>query len=91
MTDLEIQRWCQEHGWTEPRQLEIGIWVAFPPGGVMETPLPSQIQKPKAQPLQDLLDLAMVAIATIAMLAIAILISPLFVKPLIERYQNLRN
>lgn len=34
--------WCQNNNWTEPRQLENGIWVAFPPNGVIETPIPSQ-------------------------------------------------
>lgn len=34
--------WCQNNNWTEPRQLENGIWVAFPPNGVIETPIPRQ-------------------------------------------------
>ena len=90
MTEREIISWCKSNGWTEPRQLEIGIWVAFPPGGVIETPLPSQVQKPKARILQNVVDLAIVAIATFAMLVITIAISPLFIKPLIRRYQNHR-
>ncbi len=88
MTDQEIESWCQSSGWTEPRQLEIGIWVAFPPGGVIETPLPSQVQKPKVKPLRDAIDFMILAIATLTMLVIAIAISPLFIKPLIKRYQN---
>jgi len=88
MTDQEIERWCQNSGWSEPRQLEIGIWVAFPPGGVMETPLPSQVQKPKTKTLLNLVDFLILAIATLAMLIIAIVISPLFIKPLIKHYQN---
>ena len=88
MKDLKIQRRYQESDWTKPRRLEVGILVAFPPEEVMETPLPSQVQKSKALPLQDILDLAIVAIATSVTLVIAIIISPLFIKALIQRYQN---
>lgn len=37
-----VASWCQINNWTEPRQLESGIWVAFPPNGVIETPIPCQ-------------------------------------------------
>lgn len=43
MNDKQIVvSWCQVNNWTEPRQLENGIWVAFPPNGVIETPIPCQ-------------------------------------------------
>lgn len=88
MTEQEIERWCQARGWTEPRQLERGIWVAFPPGGLIETPLPSQVQKPKPSPLQDLVNFLLLAIVTIAMLIIAIIMSPLFIEPIVKRHRN---
>lgn len=37
-----VASWCQINNWTEPRQLENGIWVAFSPYGVIETPIPCQ-------------------------------------------------
>lgn len=33
--------WCQEHGWTDLFVEQYQYW-AFPPGGVMPLPLPSQ-------------------------------------------------
>lgn len=88
MTEQEIERWCQTRGWTEPRQLEIGIWVAFPPHGVIETPLPSQVQKPKANPLRDLVDFLLLGTVAIAMLIVAIIMCPLFIEPIVKRYRN---
>ena len=88
MTDQEIERWCQAKGWTEPRQLEIGIWVAFPPGGVMETPLPSQVQKSKTQPLKDIVNFLLLVITAIAMLVIATIISLLFIEPIVKRHRS---
>ena len=88
MTDQEIERWCQEHEWSEPRQLEVGIWVAFPPGGVMETPLPSQIQRPKHKFWQDLVYLVLLVTSATIVLAIAIVIFPLFIEPVVKYYRD---
>ena len=88
MVDREIERWCQEHAWSEPRQLEVGIWVAFPPGGVMETPLPSQVQRTKPRLWQDLVDLLLLLASTTIVLAIAIVISPLFIEPVVKYYRD---
>ena len=38
----KVEKWCSQEGWTEPRKLDNDIWVAFPPGGAIETPLPEQ-------------------------------------------------
>ncbi len=82
--------WCQEHGWTEPRQLEDGLWVAFPPAGVIETPLPNQLESQelssKNDKIQDILDLAVLSIITLTMSAIALLMFPFLVAPLIKYY-----
>ena len=88
MNDNEAEQWCRQNNWTQPRQLELGIWVAFPPGGFIETPLPLQTQKSKARPIQYILDLALVAIVTVAMLAISIIMSPCFIEPIISRRRN---
>ena len=84
MSDSEAMLWCQRNNWTEPRQLEIGLWVAFPPGGVIETPIPLQIQKPKNKPLQDIIDVLLLTIATLVLLEIAIIMSPCFVRAVME-------
>lgn len=34
--------WCQANNWTEPREIENGLWVGFPPGGVIENIIPNQ-------------------------------------------------
>ncbi|MGF1481075.1 MAG: hypothetical protein ACFB4I_16590 [Cyanophyceae cyanobacterium] len=39
MNKEQVSVWCREHRWTKPRQIE-DIWVAFPPNGVIETPIP---------------------------------------------------
>lgn len=88
MVDSEIERWCQEHNWAEPRQLEVGIWVAFPPGGVIETPIPIQSDPLKNQPLEYIADLILLIIVTFAVLAIAIIMSPCFIEPMINRYRH---
>lgn len=85
MNDSEAEQWCRQNNWTEPRQLELGIWVAFPPGGYIETPLPQQAQKSKVKPVEYFLDLALVVIVSATMLAIAIIMSPFFIEPIINR------
>ena len=42
MNSKQARQWCEQNSWTELRQLANGIWVAFPPGGVMENPFPQQ-------------------------------------------------
>ena len=44
MSDREVLRWCIENYWTEPRKLDNGCWVAFPPGGVIETLVPCLLE-----------------------------------------------
>jgi hypothetical protein len=88
MSDNEVEKWCYDHNWTEPRLLELGIWVAFPPGGVIETPLPMQVQKPKAKSIENILDFVLLAIITTTLIAIAIIISPCFIEPIVNRRRN---
>ena len=88
MHDSEIEHWCQKNKWTEPRQLEVGIWVAFPPGAVMETPLPLQAQRPKIKLIDSILDIILLIAVTITMFAIAVIMSPCFIKPIINRRQD---
>ena len=75
-----IARWCKQNNWTELRQLNSGDWVAFPPGGVIETPLPESIQSPPTanSPLTDIAYGLILFIIAIALALISILISPLF-------------
>ena len=88
MKDTEVERWCQVNNWTEPRQLELGIWVAFPPGGVIETPLPLQLQKSKPRPIEDILDVFLLAIVSTIVFAVAIIMSPCFIEPIVSRRRN---
>lgn len=90
MVDSDVERWCLEHNWTEPRQLEIGIWVAFPPGGAIETPIPLQNDPPKIKPLEYLADLLITLALTLGVLAIAIIMSPCFIEPIVKRYRSQR-
>ena len=38
----KIIAWCLANNWTEPREIENGLWVGFPPGGVIENIIPNQ-------------------------------------------------
>ena len=91
MRASQVEQWCQKNNWTEPRRLDGGIWVAFPPGGVMETPLPSPIQKPKAKIIESIVDTILLTLVTAVLFAIAVLMSPFFIKPLIARCRNSSN
>ena len=84
MSDSEVEQWCQANNWREPRQLELGIWVAFPPGGAIETPLPLQIQKSKPKLFDSIIDLLLLAVVTTTMAAIALIISPCFIEPIVN-------
>ncbi|MCC0175398.1 hypothetical protein I4641_00185 [Waterburya agarophytonicola K14] len=88
MSDTDVERWCQANNWSEPRQLELGIWVAFPPGGVIETPLPLQVQKSKPKLIEDLLDFFLLTIVTTIVFAIAVIISPCFIEPIVSLRRN---
>ncbi|MGF1541117.1 MAG: hypothetical protein ACFCU5_11815 [Pleurocapsa sp.] len=87
--------WCQEHGWTEPRQLEDGLWVAFPPGGFIETPLPdgqNYRQLPyKNNQVQAIVDVILLSVITLITAIIALLMFPLFILPLVKYYYALKN
>lgn len=92
MKDNNPQQWCKQNNWTRPRQLQDGIWVAFPPGGVIETPLPDQSAKSEVQPrsvhIRDLVDgIGMVA-AMLVVGVITLVISPFFIALNINRVQK---
>lgn len=92
MKNYEPQQWCQKNDWTELRQLENGIWVAFPPGGVIETPLPHQPEKYEAQfktnRVQDIVNGAILIVAAVAVGAIALIMSPYFLLSMMSRYKK---
>ncbi len=88
MNDNEVEQWCRKNNWTEPRQLNVGIWVAFPPGGYIETPLPIQRQRSKDRPIERILDVALLVAVTTTVLAIAVIMSPFFIEPIINRRRN---
>jgi hypothetical protein len=85
MLDLNPQQWCQVNGWTELRQLENGLWVAFPPGGFIETPLPNQIVQNRTSGKVSLrkhtIDTILLILSVLLVGAIAIAISPCFILP----------
>ncbi len=82
--------WCQRHGWTEPRQLEHGMWVAFPPGGVIETPLPEKQNYRrlpyKTNKIQDIIDVVLLSIITLITAILVLLMFPFLIVPLIKHY-----
>lgn len=88
MAKQNIHRWCQQNNWTEPRQLTNGLWVAFPPGGVIETPLP-QFSPLTAEStpnyLQDIIYGLVLVMAALIIGAIALIISPLFLINMVNR------
>lgn len=78
-----IQEWCQQNNWTEPRLLNNETWVAFPPGGVIETPLPMEAElatEPRVNYLLNIVDGLVLITATIIVGVIALIISPLFLE-----------
>lgn len=82
MNTYNPKSWCQENGWTELRQLEDGIWVAFPPGGFIETPLPNQFSllatQYKVSWLTSILDSLVLIFLVFLGAVIAIAIFPFF-------------
>lgn len=86
-----VYEWCLANNWTEPRKLNNGAWVAFPPGGVIETPLPIKPQLPSESRVNPLLNLVYALILIFALLivgAISILISPLFLASIVRRHRK---
>ena len=88
MNDREVEQWCLENNWTEPRQLNVGIWVAFPPGGYIETPLPIQRQGSKNRPIEDIVDTILLVMVTVTVFVIALIMSPCFMEPIIDRLRD---
>ena len=84
-----VVSWCQINNWTEPRQLENGIWVAFPPNGVIETPIPCQtFSSPKNEkfPVTTFLNALLLLLCAIVVGAIAVCITPYFgLRKIIDR------
>lgn len=74
--------WCQLNNWTEPRQLENGIWVAFPPHGFIETPIPSQTfslsKNEKSFSVATLVNALLLLFCTVGVGIIAICLTPYF-------------
>ena len=93
MAKQNIYQWCEQNNWTEPRQLADGIWVAFPPGGVIETPLPlsplsQQATVSISNRMLDIVYSLVLVIATIVIGAIALIMSPLFLASIVYRSQK---
>ena len=91
MNRAEIWHWCNERGWTEPRQLNDGIWVAFPPNGLIETVLPNECQQQiydKKNNFQTFLKGILLIIVACFVGSIAVAISPLFSNKIIKLYRT---
>ncbi len=90
MTEYEIRQWCRKNNWDEPRQLADGNWVAFPPGGVIETPLPIKFSRSRSSInwIQDGFNSVILIIAAIIVGAIALIISPFFLAGKISRQKK---
>jgi hypothetical protein len=90
MLDIKPKQWCKVNGWTELRQLENGLWVAFPPGGFIETPLPNQIIANRSRGQfsfwQHTIDTVLMVLLMLLLGIIAIVISPCFILPLMKKY-----
>ena len=78
----KITAWCQANNWTEPREIENGLWVAFPPGGVIENIIPNQsLSLEKNKKFSAITWLLYAPLLLICMLLVAfasICITPLF-------------
>ncbi|MEL6930774.1 MAG: hypothetical protein AAFO95_19395 [Cyanobacteria bacterium J06600_6] len=87
MRKHSIDKWCKQNNWSEPRQLESGNWVAFPPGGAIETPLPSTANINSSY-LQDLIYGLILVFAIAIVGAVSLIISPLFLTAIIQRHRR---
>ncbi|AGY57927.1 hypothetical protein [Gloeobacter kilaueensis] len=45
-----VELWCERHGWTQPRREGL-FWVAWPPGGYLEVPIPPEVYRPGSRSL----------------------------------------
>ena len=89
MNKERVLQWCRENNWTEPRQLNTGDWVAFPPRGVIETPLPEDQQLlGSSNLLLDVLYASILIVSGLVVAVISIAISPLFLAAIIRRYRQ---
>ena len=89
MNKKKVLQWCRENDWTEPRQLNTGDWVAFPPGGFIETPLPQDRQLlVSSNLLLDVLYALILIVSGLVVAVISIAISPLFLAVIICRYRQ---
>ena len=92
MNKKKVLQWCRENNWIEPRQLNTGDWVAFPPGGVIETPLPQERQSlVSSNLLFDVLYALILIVSGLMVAVISIAISPLFLAAIIRRYSQHRS
>ena len=89
MNKIKVLQWCRENNWLEPRQLDTGDWVAFPPGGVIETPLPQDQQLlGSSKRLLDVLYALILIVSGLVVAVISIAISPLFLVAIVRRYRQ---
>lgn len=90
MKENQIRQWCKQNNWDKPRQLADGNWVAFPPGGLIETPLPIRFyaSRFRMNRVQDRVHSVILIIAAIIVGAIAFIISPFFLAAQISRHKK---
>ena len=95
MPSYNPEKWCKQKGWSEPRKLENDIWVAFPPGGVIETPLPNQFSQIEPQHKTNLirlvLETTLLLLAVVVVVIITLIISPCFLFPIIKKHKLKRS
>ena len=91
MPSYNPEKWCKKKGWSEPRKLENDIWVAFPPGGVIETPLPNQFSRIESQAktniVQVVLETTLLLLAVVVVGMITLIVSPYFLFPIIKKHK----
>jgi len=90
MNENQIRQWCKQNNWDEPRQLTDGNWVAFPPGGLIETPLPIKFyaSRLRSHRVQDRVNSVILMVAAIIVGAIALIISPFFLAGKIKGHKK---
>jgi len=91
MNRHSIEKWCKQNNWTEPRELAEGGWVAFSPGGAIETPLPIEAKlaaQNRSHYFPDFFYSLILILLGITAAAIALIISPLFLPTIIKKYKQ---